>query len=56
MNRVYFDFIAGTTSLGRIEIELFFDITQKIWKNLHKNKIYIYNLFIQNTILKIKWN
>ena len=33
MNRVYFDFIAGTTSLGRIEIELFFDITPKTSEN-----------------------
>ena len=33
MNRVFMDFVAGNTALGRIEIELFFDITPQTCEN-----------------------
>ena len=32
-NRVFMDFVAGNTALGRIEIELFFDITPQTCEN-----------------------
>ena len=33
MNKVFMDFVAGNTALGRIEIELFFDITPQTCEN-----------------------
>ena len=31
--KVYLDIIAGTTALGRVDIELFYDITPKTAEN-----------------------